>query len=288
MRTRKGGDPITQLRSAIDCLPAATRIAMLAGVQRQPVVTGAYTDNDGGACPMLAAHRAGSRVSFLSFARAWDAFAGARRPRRATPREVTILISQLEASLLAENDGAQMRAVVEKHRDARRPKSPVDLGGAIAEHQATARRRRAREAATTPQPRWRLARRRACAGAGRRGAGTRRRVALVGPLTLIWGSVCQAGAVEFGALALGGGGVWSAGWVAVRRLCATRGQADIRGSGGRRTMVRRGEPLSRIGRGRPRWGGLLIAAVAGSPRVAGPPPTQPTGCVGAGQLIRCG
>ena len=154
MRTRRGGDTINQLRSAIDCLPVQTRIAMLTGVQRQPVVAGAYTDNDGGACPMLAAHRAGSRVSFLSFARAWDAFANTRRPRRATPREVTILIGQLEASLLAEDGGADMQAAIEQHRAARRPRSPVDLEGAIADHQATARRRRAREAATTPQPRW--------------------------------------------------------------------------------------------------------------------------------------
>jgi hypothetical protein len=32
------------------------------------------------------------------------------------------------------------------------------------------------------------------------------------------------------------GRAWSAGWVAVRLLCATRGQADMRGSCGRRTV----------------------------------------------------
>ena len=54
--------------------------------------------------------------------------------------------------------------------------------------------------------------------------------------------------------------VWSAGWVAVRLLCATRGQADIRGLVPQ-DHVRRGDPLSRVGRGQP-WvgGGLLIAA----------------------------
>src|SRR6202035_1609121 len=40
---------------------------------------------------------------------------------------------------------------------------------------------------------------------------------------------------------------------AVRDAC----QTDIRGSGGRRTMVRRGVPLSSIERGRP-GGGVLI------------------------------
>ena len=39
------------------------------------------------------------------------------------------------------------------------------------------------------------------------------------------------GASQFLAFALVGRGLWSAGWVAVRRLCATRGQTDIRGFG---------------------------------------------------------
>jgi len=47
-------------------------------------------------------------------------------------------------------------------------------------------------------------------------------------------------------------------------------------------MVRRGEPLSSVERGRsPVVGRGAHSAFAGSPRVAGPPPTQPTeiGCV---------
>jgi hypothetical protein len=53
--------------------------------------------------------------------------------------------------------------------------------------------------------------------------------------------------------------MWSAGWVAVRLLCATRGQADMRGLGPQ-DHVRRGEPLS-LGSGvaGPGRGGLLIA-----------------------------
>ena len=42
-------------------------------------------------------------------------------------------------------------------------------------------------------------------------------------------------------------------------------------------MVRRGEPLSSIGRGQSLSGRVAHSTVAGSPRVAGPPPTQPTG-----------
>ena len=55
---------------------------MLEGVRANTIVVGAYTDGHGGICPMLAAHRNGGRTSFLSFARAWDAFARAGFSRR--------------------------------------------------------------------------------------------------------------------------------------------------------------------------------------------------------------
>jgi hypothetical protein len=48
-------------------------------------------------------------------------------------------------------------------------------------------------------------------------------------------------------------------WVAVRLLCATRVRLIYAGLECRRTMVRRGEPLSKIERGQPEGGGLLIA-----------------------------
>ena len=48
---------------------------------------------------------------------------------------------------------------------------------------------------------------------------------------LIWRARCQVGVVDFSHFALGSSGVWSAGWVAVRLLCATRGQTDMRGFG---------------------------------------------------------
>jgi hypothetical protein len=108
--------PIEDLRLAIDCLPVRTRRAMLEGIRSCEIIVGAYADRAGGVCPMLAAYRCGGRTSFVSFARAWDRFAGARRARRATPRELRILEGQLEASLLAEER--------------------FDLGAAIAEHEA--------------------------------------------------------------------------------------------------------------------------------------------------------
>jgi hypothetical protein len=119
--------PIEDLRRAIDCLPLRTRQAMLDGVRSNEIIVGAYADRAGGVCPMLAAHRHGGRTSFVSFARAWDRFAGAKRARRATERELGVLVAHLEASILAEQEMA-------------------DLGRAIADHQLIARARRAREA----------------------------------------------------------------------------------------------------------------------------------------------
>ncbi len=74
--SRRHRSPIDDLRLAIDCLPSRTRIAMLDGISANEIIVGAYTDRDGGVCPMLAAHRHGGRTNFISFARAWDRFAG--------------------------------------------------------------------------------------------------------------------------------------------------------------------------------------------------------------------
>jgi hypothetical protein len=100
MRRRR---PARDLRTAIDCLPLHTREAMLEGIAAGRIIVGAYTDRQGGVCPMLAAHRNGGRTSLASFARAWDRYTGApRRPRRATPRELTTLRAMLEASIAME------------------------------------------------------------------------------------------------------------------------------------------------------------------------------------------
>jgi hypothetical protein len=73
---------------------------MLQGIDSNRIVVGAYVDpRSGGICPMLAAHRNGGRTSVASFARAWDAYTGAKRPRRATRREVRTLRAILEDSL---------------------------------------------------------------------------------------------------------------------------------------------------------------------------------------------
>jgi hypothetical protein len=91
-----------RLRNAVYAMPARTKAAMLRGIRSNRVIVGAYVDKRGGVCPMLAAHRNGGRTNFGTFARAWDAFTGAKRrqPRRASRREVRTLEGYLEMSLI--------------------------------------------------------------------------------------------------------------------------------------------------------------------------------------------
>jgi hypothetical protein len=140
--------PIGQLRLTIDCLPVATREAMLDGVQRsERIIAGAYVDGQGGVCPMLAAHRCGGRTDFLSFAKAWDRFTRAgRRVRQATAREVEVLVSQLRDSLMSEAD-LDLDHAIGEHRELvrRRERTEADPSGDI-----VARDRRARPAGAPP------------------------------------------------------------------------------------------------------------------------------------------
>ena len=130
--------PARELRIAIDCMPLRSRTAMLGGIEANDIIVGAYTDRRGGVCPMLAAHRHGGRTDFLSFARAWDRFAHAgKRSRRATTREVGVLVAHLEASLLDdERVAADLRAAIADHREL------VDRRTRREAEDASARRRR--------------------------------------------------------------------------------------------------------------------------------------------------
>ena len=112
-------------------LPIETKRAMLAGLDSETIVTGAYT-HDGGICPMLAAHRRGGRTDRESFARAWDRYTGAGRGRRASEREVRTLRCMLEASLL----------------------EPVDIHGVARPKRDTGERTRLRELASHPRWSW--------------------------------------------------------------------------------------------------------------------------------------
>ncbi|WP_320671646.1 hypothetical protein [Patulibacter defluvii] len=153
---RRTATAIHDLRRTIDCLPLSTRQAMLEGVRRDPIIVGAYTDGQGGVCPMLSAHRRGGRTSFLAFARTWDRFTAApsRGSRPATPRELRILERHLEASIAAtidEGSSAPLSDVIAEHQDlvetrrrsVRRQRAlgeQPSLAEAIAAHRASADR----------------------------------------------------------------------------------------------------------------------------------------------------
>ncbi len=112
---------------------------MLKGIETNRIIVGAYVDaQSGGICPMLAAHRNGARTSVANFARAWDSYTCAKRPRRATRREVRTLRSLLVWSLDIESDistgslaeaAAQIRAEREQFRCVTPPApTPGDTG----------------------------------------------------------------------------------------------------------------------------------------------------------------
>lgn len=98
IRDRRSARAAQSLSRAVHALPIGTRRAMLVAIEADQLIVGAYTDRSGRVCPMLAAHRRGARSDVGDFPRAWDTFAGARRPRAATARELEILKTFLEES----------------------------------------------------------------------------------------------------------------------------------------------------------------------------------------------
>jgi hypothetical protein len=127
---------------------------MLKGIRNNEIIAGGYTvKGGGGICPMLAAHRNGGRTNLASFARAWDRFTGARRPRVATSRELRALASHLELSLLRDEQddlsvtalAAQVRAERGAASDTGRRAAAATDPKRAAERAPTGERHRARE-----------------------------------------------------------------------------------------------------------------------------------------------
>ena len=112
-------------------MPQGTREAMLDAVENERIIVGAYTDKDGGMCPMLAAHRNGGRTNLASFAHAWDGYTRARKPRPATERELRTLKAMLEESIVLgeELDTSDFTRVIAEHKaaKARRPSRSREL-----------------------------------------------------------------------------------------------------------------------------------------------------------------
>lgn len=117
MRRRRHRKYAQDLRRAIDCLPRGTRLAMVESLDDTRIIVGAYTDGEGGICPMLAAHRNGGRTNLASFARAWDRYTGATTMREASERELRTLRAMLEASLYYEDNAEDLARVAADHRE---------------------------------------------------------------------------------------------------------------------------------------------------------------------------
>jgi hypothetical protein len=122
---RRDRNPAERLRFAVEALPHRTREAMLRGIDSNPIIVGAYVDRDGGVCPMLAAHRNGGRTSLASFARAWDRYTGAKRPRLATRRELRTLRALLEASL-GRSDSGEPGSIAEAAAQIRAERAAIE------------------------------------------------------------------------------------------------------------------------------------------------------------------
>lgn len=129
-----------ELRAAVDRLPLATRQAMLEGVDTNPIVVGADGDPRGGVCPIYATPTPPSRRIGRPFARAWDRYAGARLPRRASERELGTLRSMLQTSIDREHE-----------RERGEPEA-VSLRAAIVAHKASQKRSRALAVDPRPTP----------------------------------------------------------------------------------------------------------------------------------------
>ena len=112
----------------MDCLPRGTRLAMVESLDDTRIIVGAYTDGDGGMCPMLAAHRNGGRTNLASFARAWDRYTGAYTMREASERETRTLRAMLEASLYYEDNAEDIARAADAARGISEERERLETG----------------------------------------------------------------------------------------------------------------------------------------------------------------
>ena len=108
---------------------------MLDGIRSNDIIVGAYTGPDG-ICPMLAAHRNGrpDRLHLvrqsLGSVRIERLPHPSRRARRATRRELLVLITQLEASLLDdEAPASDLAAAIAEHKTLVASRQPTRRSG---------------------------------------------------------------------------------------------------------------------------------------------------------------
>jgi hypothetical protein len=79
---------------------------MLVGVDRDPIIAGAYSAGPA-ICPALAAHRRGAHTRYSDFASAWDRYARGRGIRRARHDDLASLVAMLRSSLVTAQPWSQ-------------------------------------------------------------------------------------------------------------------------------------------------------------------------------------
>ena len=118
------------LRTEVMELSPAMAAAMLSGLDLQLVVTGQYTNNKGGACPLLAAKRAGAPLHLqTNFPRTWDLFCqlkSSKKARAASRHELSML-----RMLLAERTMPAEERSTADHKPSFRPPRPRRLAPAV-------------------------------------------------------------------------------------------------------------------------------------------------------------
>ncbi len=126
---------VERLRATVDFLPPETKRAMLDGLDRNRIITGANTDRRGGMCPMIAADRNAFQSGPMAdiFAAVWDGYNGAciLNRRDASERDLRVLKTMLETSLANSPEYSSQlgQAWLDYHvgPDARTPGAAVDF-----------------------------------------------------------------------------------------------------------------------------------------------------------------
>ncbi len=152
---RRPRRPAQDLRFTIDCLPQRTRVAMLEAIDENDIIVGAYTDPNGGVCPMLAAHRKGGRTDLASFARAWDRYTRASgRARDATDRELLTLRSMLQATLVNDDRPRDDLAAAARDLKVAKARRADEVDAPARERRDTGERDRSKELRGRPGWSW--------------------------------------------------------------------------------------------------------------------------------------
>ena len=120
------------LQRAIERLPGDSRRAMLAGLDEDPIIAGAYSAGPA-VCPALSAYRRGARTGYTEFAQAWDRFARGRGIRRARKDDLATLVAMLRAGLPAGEPSRGANGLGPNGNGNGHPPAPAEAAGATAE-----------------------------------------------------------------------------------------------------------------------------------------------------------